>query len=1130
MQAIADWLEKLGMSEYAQRFAENGISVAALRHLTDQDLKDIGVLLGHRRIMLAAIGELDGPTVAAPARPATVVAKPQDTTERLQQSPSPAAATAKSISTADERAGERRHVTVMFCDLVDSTGIAARLDAEEWRDLVGAYLDAASTAVTEMGGKVAKKLGDGLMALFGYPVAQENDAERAVRAALAIQRALAELNRKNADTAKPALAVRIAIESGPVVVDASGEIFGDVPNIAARAQAVAEPGSVVMTARVQRQIAGLFVAEERGSYELKGVPEPVTLFRIIRASGVRRRAGQRHLTPLVGRDEEIGMLLRRWERARQGDGQLVQIVGEPGLGKSRLIEEFHARLRDVPHTWVEWSCSQLLQNTPLHPITEWGRMRFGSAEVPAEQRLAELESSLAQVKLDPAENVPLLARLLDIPLSAEHATTLPPEELRRRQLAALANWVMAGARAQPVILALEDLHWADPSTLDFLRGIAERGALAPLFFLTTARPEFRPSWGTRSHHSTISLSPLDRQQVRHMVSELAARYALPKEVVEGVTERTGGVPLFVEEVTRLLLERGEQGGIQAIPPTLQQSLMARLDRLGPAREVAQVGAVIGRDFSYELLKAVTAIEDGALQLALDRLADADILLVQGLPPNSDYRFKHALIQDAAYENLLKSRRQVLHRRIAEALRDRFADFAAPEPELLAHHFTEAGLTEAAIEWWGKAGQRSLARSALVEAIEQLAQALTQIAALPTTPALRREEIKLQVALINPLLHVKGYVAPETKAAEERARLLIEQAEALGEPPEDPLLLFSVLYGFWVASHVAFNGDAVRELASQFLALAEKQRTTAPLMIGHRLKGVSLTSTGCFAQGRAHFDRALALYDAAEHRPLATQFGQDARIAILSYRPLAVWVLGYPDAALKDIRQALKEAREVGQVAALMYALFHTSITLLHCGAYAMAKAQAAELTALADEKGALQWKAQGAIQQGAVASMTGEPSDAVQKIAAGIAAFRATGANVDEGLWLAFLARGFAKRGQFADAWRCIGEAVTAVETTKGRWCEAEINRVAGEIALKSTEPNTDKAEAYFERALAIARKQQAKSWELRAAMSMARLWRDQGKRDEAHNLLAPVYGWFTEGFETLDLKEAKALLDELSS
>ena len=400
----------------------------------------------------------------------------------------------------------------------------------------------------------------------------------------------------------------------------------------------------------------------------------------------------------------------------------------------------------------------------------------------AEKRLADLESTLALVKLDnPLENAAFLAPLLDIPLPADHALLLPPEELRRRQLAALANWRMTGARAQPAVTVVEDLHWADPTTLDLLRGLAERGARAPLFVLITARPEFRAPWGGRSHHSMISLAPLNHDQVQQMVGELAARHALPKEIVDGVTERTGGVPLFVEEVTRLLLERGEQSDIQAIPPTLQQSLMARPDRLGPAREVAQIGSVIGRDFSYALLRAVAGMDDVPLQAALDRLADADLILVQGLPPDAEYRFKHALIQDAAYGNLLKSRRLILHRRVGETLRDKFAGTAAGEPELLAHHFTRAGLPETAIEWWGKAGQKSLERSALVEAAQQFSRALHQITTLPRTTALRREHIKLQVAGITPLIHIKGYSAPDTKAAIEQARFLLEQADARRNP-------------------------------------------------------------------------------------------------------------------------------------------------------------------------------------------------------------------------------------------------------------------------------------------------------------------------------------------------------------
>jgi class 3 adenylate cyclase/tetratricopeptide (TPR) repeat protein len=901
------WLRSLGLEEYEAAFRDNKINERVLPSLTAEDLKELGVTaLGHRRILLNAIAALSNDTkVPTPASAATA-ARPSIQTP-----------TATPLM---ETVGERRHVTVMFCDLVGSTSISAGLDAEDWRDLVGAYLDAASAAVTEMGGHVAKKLGDGLMALFGYPAAHENNAERAARAGLSIQLALGEINRKNAGSGKPPLNARIGIETGPVVVDAAGEVYGDAPNTAARVQALADPGTVLITARVQRQIAGLFVAEDRGPQDLKGVPEPVTLFQLVRASGGGRRAAQRHLTPLVGREEEIAMLSRRWERARRGDGQLVLIVGEPGLGKSRLIEEFHARLRDTPHTWTEWSCSQLLQNTPLHPIAEWGRQRFGGADVPAERRFADLENSLAQVKLDPAENGPLLAPLLDIPLHKERGSTLAPEELRRRQLAALTNWIMAGAKVQPIVLAFEDLHWADPTTLDVLRGIAERGALAPLYIVATMRPEFRPPWGMRSHHGTISLAPLDSAQVCDMVAELSARHALSREVIDDVAARTGGVPLFVEEVTRLLLERGERGGIQTIPPTLQQSLMARLDRLGPAREVAQVGAVIGRDFSYALLSALAGLEDAPLQTALERLAEADILLVQGLPPESNYRFKNALIQDAAYENLLKSRRQLLHRRAGEVLRDQLTAGADTEPELLARHFTQAGLIEAASEWWGIAGQRSLARSALLEAVTQLTHATDQIASLAPTPALRRKQIELQVALVNSLMHVKGQAALETKLALERARLLIEQAEALGEAPEDPLLLLSVLYGFWVSNFVAFNGDVMRELAAQFLTLAEKQGTTAPLMMAHRFMGISLLYTGDIAEGRTHIEKAIALYDAAKHRPLATRFGLDSRVHALSYRSWVLWMLGYPDAALADLDRALGDAREVGQAGTLMVAL------------------------------------------------------------------------------------------------------------------------------------------------------------------------------------------------------------------
>ena len=516
----------------------------------------------------------------------------------------------------------------------------------------------------------------------------------------------------------PELFARIGIDAGPVVVDAAGEVFGDAPNIASRAQGAAEQGIVLVTARVQRLVAGLFVAEDKGAHKLKGAPEPIGLYRIVRASGAGRRVGGRRLTSFIGGEEDLASLLRHWERTRAGDGQFVQIVGEPGLGKSRLVEEFHARLGETPHTWVEWSSSQLLQNTPLHPVTEWGRARFGRSEVPAEARLADLESTLEQVKLDPQKTAALLAPLFDIPLPAGRAPDLSPEELRRRQLGAMVALILSGARSQPVVLAFEDLHWADPTSRDLMRALAERGGQAPLLVVATARPEFRAPWTTRSHHGVIALAPLGRAQVAQMVGEIASRHALPRDIVDRVGERTGGVPLFVEEVTRLLLEDGAPNGAHAIPPTLQQSLAARLDRLGEAREVAQIAAVLGRDFSFRLLRDVADLEETALDPALERLAEADLVFVEGAPPDATYRFKHALIRDAAYDSLLKSRRQALHRHAAEALIK-----GGAEPEAIANHFTEAGLDDLAIEWWGKAGDQALQRSAFQEAISHLGKAI-----------------------------------------------------------------------------------------------------------------------------------------------------------------------------------------------------------------------------------------------------------------------------------------------------------------------------------------------------------------------------------------------------------------------
>jgi predicted ATPase len=658
----------------------------------------------------------------------------------------------------------------------------------------------------------------------------------------------------------------------------------------------------------------------------------------------------------------------------------------------------------------------------------------------------------------------------------------------------------------------------------------------------TFRPEFEPPWIGRPHVTVVTLNRLAERDVGAIVDRVVGNKPLPANIRQDIIERSDGIPLFIEEMTKAVLEAESQGAaeqtiaaipspVRAVPASLHASLMARLDRLGPAKEVAQIGAAIGREFSHALLAAVARKQDNELQSALDRLIEAGLLFRQGMPPHARYLFKHALVQDAAYGTLLREPRRALHSRIVETMEGQFSDIAESEPELLARHCTEAGLIEKAAFLWGKSGQRSVERSALVEAVAQLTRALDQITTLPSTPALRRDEIKLQVALITPLIYVKGYAAPEVKAAAERAHLLIEQAKAIGEPLEDPLLLFSTLYFLWVPNLVAFNGDVIRELAAEILALAQRQGTTIPLMIGHRLMASSLLFTGDIAEGRANYDQAIALYDPVEHRPLATRLGQDVRVAILSFRALSLWLLGYPEAALADLAQAVKYAREIDQAATLMYALIHTTMfVLIPCGNYTSAEPALEEVIALADAKGAPFVKALAMLDQSWILNLTGKASEAIQMFSSWIGAYRATGATIYMPLHLSHLARAKAELGQLDEAWRYMGEAMVAIETTKESWFESEVNRIAGEITLISSESNTAKAQTYFMRALQIARQQQAKSLELRAAMSMARLWHDQGKQEQARDLLAPVYGWFTEGLDTRDLKDAKALLEQLAS
>jgi class 3 adenylate cyclase/predicted ATPase len=1128
VSTIAEWLGSLGLSEYEQRFAENGIDIEVLPHLTEQHLKDLGVLLGHRLKMLAAIGQLAWTAASSPApQPAPAhEAKPQDT-------------------------AERRQLTVMFCDLVGSTTLSTRLDPEDLRSIIGTYHRCCADIIGKAGGFVAKYMGDGVLAYFGYPQAHEEDAERAVRAGLALVGAIPKLDGHRG----AALQVRIGIATGLVVVgDLLGEgaaqeqaVVGETPNLAARLQALAEPGAVVISASTRQLTGGLFEYRNLGTVSLKGFGDSVPAWEVtgLGATESRFEALRATTTPLVGRDEEIELLIRRWEQAKAGDGQVVLICGEPGIGKSRIAETILERLSNEPHIRLRYFCSPHHQDSAFYPsIAQLERAAGFRREDTDTQRLEKLEAVLAEGTNDLSEAVPLLADLLSIPTGDHYQPlNLTPQKRKERTLQVQLAQIEGLAARQPVVMAFEDIHWSDPTTREALDLIIDRVPELRVLTILTFRPEFAPPWVGRPHVAMLTLSRLPPRRRAEMIAHLTGGKALPREIADQIINRTDGVPLFIEELTKTVVESGivaDEGDHYAlkgpvaplaIPSSLHASLLARLDRLAPTREIAQIGAALGRSFSHELISAVARLSPQKLDEGLAQLVSAELIFRRGTPPDAEYTFKHAMVQDAAYSTLLRERRRVLHARIAEILESQFAEVAENQPELLARHCSEAGLIEKAVHFWGKAGQRSLERSSLVEAIEQLSHALAKITTLPPSRALRHEEIKLQVALITPLLVVKGFAAAETKTATERARLLIEHAESLGEPLEDPLLLFSVLFGNWVANFVAFNGEVLRELAVQFLALAEKQAATAPLMVGNQLMGVSLASTGEFIQAQKHYDRSLALYDPAVHRTLLTQFaGQDMHVVTLSFRSLTLWMLGYPESALADANLALEDARKIDHASTLMFALFWSGLTTASCGKFTVANTLGEELVILADRNGSPTWKFCGMDLQGRVSALIGESAHAIQMITAGLNGNRSMGASFLEPFLLLSLASANGELGNLKEAWRCIDEAMTLIGKTKDNWCEAEANRVAGEIALKSPESGAAKAETYFERALSVARHQQAKSWEVCAANSLARLWRDQGKRTEAHDLLAPVYGWFTEGFDTPVLKEAKSLLEQLTA
>jgi predicted ATPase/class 3 adenylate cyclase len=748
-------------------------------------------------------------------------------------------------------AGERRHLTILFCDLVGSVALTSKLDPEEWRATVASYQRAASDAITRFGGEVARYVGDGIMAFFGYPVAHDNDAERAVRAGLSILDAVSQHNQQPTHAK---LSVRIGIDSGPVVVGTGAgqavDAFGDTAKIAARVQASAEPHTVVVTSATHRLISGLFVVDNRGAQTLKGIEQPVQLYRAVRPSGMRGRfeaaAAIRGLTPFVGRQEELRLLLGRSERAIEGEGQVVTIIGEAGIGKSRLVRHFHDAIAGTPHTWIEAGAGAFFQNTPFYPVSEMLRQVLGgTTEL---EQVIQLAARVTAVGLKPAEAIPLLAPMLNFSLPPEYPpSALPPEEQRRRLLAMLVEWFIGAARTQPLISVIEDLHWADPSTLELIQLLVEQGATAPVILIYTARPEFHPPWPLRSHHMQLTLSRLSARDIRTMVHEVSAQKALSDETVATVVERTGGVPLFVEELTRSVLESGEGNLVgHAIPVTLHDSLMARLDRLGSAKEVAQIGAVIGTEFSYELLHAVYPMLEAELKSALRGLTDAELLYVRGIAPEATYQFKHALIRDAAYEALLKSRRKELHLSVARTIEQKFPAFKETQPEVLARHWTEAGEIESAISGWEGAARRAAEGRAYQEAEAHYRQELNLLQLLPESEDRDGRELILRMALGGIVVATRGWSAADALDTYDRARVLAQRAGAAKS--------LEVLYGLWVSHITRGEMRVALALANQILEMSRNLNRAAQVT-SHYVLGSTQLVLGELKNARQHLQQA-----------------------------------------------------------------------------------------------------------------------------------------------------------------------------------------------------------------------------------------------------------------------------------
>ena len=1113
---VLGWLKNLGFEQYEAIFRDNDIDASVLSALTNEDLKDLGVAsVGHRRKLLEAIALLRHAQFRGAPRDLSLVAAPE---------------------------AERRQLTLMFCDLVGSTELSARLDPEDLREVIGAYHRAVAEKVGRLDGFVAKYMGDGVLVYFGYPRAHEDDAERAVRAGLSVVDGVGCLDVKSIK-----LQARVGIATGMVVVgDLIGEgsareqsVVGETPNLAARLQAVAEPNTVVIAASTHRLVGDLFEYRDLGTVEVKGIAAPILAWQVLRASTVESRFEALRataLTPLVGREEEIELLLRRWRRAKAGEGQVVLISGEPGIGKSRLSRAVGEHIGAEPHFRPRYFCSLHHRDSTLHPfVAQLERVAgFARDDAPA-TRLDKLEALLAQSGGGAGETIGLIADLLSLP-SENRYPPLPadPQWKREMTLSALLCQLELLAAQRPVIMIFEDAHWADSSSLELIDRTVERVAGLPVLLIITFRPEFAPPWVGQPHVSSLSLNRLDRREITAVVGGITGGKRLPADILDRIVERTDGIPLFIEELTRTLLEGGllreEEHAYAlagplpplAIPSSLQDSLMARLDRLTPVKEVAQIGAAIGREFSYDLLAAVARRTDEQLRSALDQLTEAGLVFRRGMPPRASFMFKHALVQEAAYNTLLRSQRQELHARIAKGLEAQFPEVVEVEPETLARHYTEADLVDVAVDYWNRAGVRALQRSAHLEAAGHLTHALTLIKRIKPGRNRSQLELDLQISLASALHSIKGQSAPEVADAYQRARQLCEEVD-------DPQQLFRVLMGLYRFYGGRMHGDIAFEIVEQLYSLAEQSGDSDLLLQGHMALGTIQLLWGDLDAAQHHLDAAITRYAPDSHRSHAVRFNIDPGILSLSRASWALWFRGYPDQAVELDNRTLALARRLGHAQSLGMALCFSAALYQFRREPTLAQAIAQEAAEVSGEHRFAQYAAEAGFLLGWAVTELGQSEAGFAQMRQSFFEYRRLDVALDLPWYLGLLAEVSSSRGEVDEGLALLDQAEDITRTNVRTSLHLpEWHRIKGELLL--ARGWRGEAEQSFLSSLASANKKGARGIVLRAATSLARLWGEQGRRAGARELLAPVYGWFTEGFDTADLNDAKALLEALDA